>query len=140
MHSQSVSVLIEQSFDQVYGFLVDPLNFPSWGPVADVDIQYIGGLDWLVDQRRHTVIRFTEPNIYGVLDFSTFQEGGPLQAPTPVRVTANGDAAELTALWRQKPGVSDVHFASEIVLIEHYFDKLKILLEADPEPDTNAES
>jgi len=135
MRSQVVSVLIEQPFDQVYGFLLDPLNFPSWGPVESPEIHHIGGGDWLVDlPGGRAVLRFTEPNVYGVLDFRSFPEGGEPSAPVPARVMANGDSSQLELHWRQRPGISDGQFAAEVERVQHRLEILKALLESEPAP------
>lgn len=130
MRSQPVSVLIEQPFDEVYGFLVDPLNFPSWGPVQNIDIYHIGGGDWLVDLPcGRTVMRFTEPNLYGVLDFRISAEGAALAPPVSARLTQNGEASEFTILWLQQPDVSDAEFAMELARIGEHLAVLKTMLE-----------
>lgn len=130
MRSQPVSVLIEQPFDEVYRFLLDPLNFPSWGPVLNVDIHHIGAGDWLVElPRGHAVMRFTEPNLYGVLDFRIIREGVAPGPAVSVRLTPNGEACELTILWLQQPGVSDQDYAQELERIGEHLSALKTMLE-----------
>lgn len=130
MRSQPVNVLIEQPFDDVYRYLVDPLNFPSWGPLLNVDIHHIGAGDWLVElPRGRAVMRFTEPNLYGVLDFRISPEGAAPGPAVAVRLTPNSDACELTILWLQQPGVSDEQFAQEVERIGGHLAALKTMLE-----------
>jgi hypothetical protein len=133
MSSEAISIVIEQPFDEVYRFLVDPLNFPSWGPPQTSDMRHLGGGDWLVDfQRGPMILRFTEPNLYGVLDYRIFRPGDAPGHLVSVRLLALGEACELTMIWRQRPGVSHEHFTAEGQAIRGYFARLKALLEAKP--------
>ena len=45
MSIETVSVVIDQPYDDVYGFLADPMNFPSWGPVRGTEIHHLSGGD-----------------------------------------------------------------------------------------------
>ncbi len=133
MQSQFITVVIQQPFDEVYGFLADPMNFPSWGAVSTVEIHHLQGSDWLIDALDGPrVIRFTEPNLYGVLDYSMFGAGEQPGAPIPVRLVPGHAGSELTITWRQRAGISDDRYVAEVAAIEDYLGRLKAMLEADP--------
>lgn len=133
MRKQTISVVIAQPFDEVYGFLADPLNFPSWGPVTDPEIHHLHGSDWLMHlQRGPRVVRFTEPNLYGVLDFVVFGAGEPPGLPVPARLVRVEEGSELTLTWRQRHGSTDEEFEAGVDKIERHFARLKAMLEADP--------
>ncbi len=133
MISRTVSVAIEQPFDDVYGFLADPMNFPSWGPVTSVDVHHLHGGDWLMElPRGPQVIRFTEPNLYGVLDYIIFGAGEQPGLPVPVRLIRTETGCELQMQWRRREGIEDAQFEAELGNIAGHFGRLKALLEADP--------
>jgi len=133
MRARTITVAIQQPFDEVYGFLVDPMNFPSWGPVTDVHIHHMHGSDWLMHlPRGPQIIRFTEPNLYGVLDFTVFGAGETPGLPVPVRLLRLEKWCELTMVWRQRTGIADTQFEAEVGNIEGYFQRLKAMLEAEP--------
>lgn len=133
MRSQTFSTVIRQSFDDVYSFLADPGNFPSWGPVTDPNIHYVHGGDWLI----HThcgpqIMRFSAPNLHGVLDCHLFGAGEPPGPPMPVRLVAWDPHCELLVTWRQRSNVNDVRYAGELQTVEATLGRLKALLEAEP--------
>lgn len=133
MPSQTIVVSIEQPFDEVYRFLVDPLNLPSWSPVHGVNSQRLQGNDWLIEtEQGPQIIRYTEPNLYGVLDFVIFGAGTTPGPATPSRLVRTETGCELMLVWRQRPGISDERFQLEVAGITTYFNRLKSLLEADP--------
>src|SRR6187549_531745 len=113
--SRAVSVQIARPFEEVYAFLAEPLNFPKWGPVHDVQMTPAGGRDYLVQlPRGQVVLRFIEPNSYGVLDYWVFAPGTAPGAATSARVVPNEEGCELTILWLQREGEDDVKFQSEL--------------------------
>jgi uncharacterized membrane protein len=133
MHSQDVTVVIEQPFDQVYGFLADPLNFPSWGPVQSTEIHHLHGSDWLVEiNGGPMVLRFSAPNLDGILDYWMFGPGQAVGNVVPVRLTQLGEACQITLTWTQPAGVSDELYASQLDVALHYLTRLKRLLESEP--------
>jgi hypothetical protein len=135
MMSRTVSVVIEQPFDDVYGFLADPRNYASWGPVAGADIHYLGGADWLAElPRGPQIIRFAAPNLDGVLDYTMFGPGEPPGLPISMRLVPIEGGCELHMIWRQRPGTDAARFETELSGIASHFARLKAMLEADPAP------
>jgi hypothetical protein len=133
MQSQTISVVIEQPFDEVYGFLADPLNFPSWSPVHGAGAHHLHGSDWLIETiDGPQIIRYTEPNLYGVLDFTIFGAGKTPGPPTPSRLVRTESGCELMLVWRQMPGQTHEQYSAQLTAISTYFQRLKTLLESDP--------
>jgi hypothetical protein len=129
--SRAVSVQIARPFDEVYAFLAEPSNFPKWGPVHDARMTHIGGRDYLVQvPRGQVVLRFIEPNPYGVLDYWVFPPGSDAGSATSVRLAPNEEGSELTILWLQREGDDDVKFQSEVDWLSADLGVLKSLLEA----------
>lgn len=133
MESQSISVSIEQPYDEVYSFLADPMNFPSWGPVQSTEIHHLHGSDWLVEiNGGPVVLRFSAPNLDGVLDYWMFGPGQPVGDVIPVRLTQEGEGCRITLTWQRRPDVSDETYAEECGIALHYLTRLKRLLESEP--------
>ena len=121
---------IRRPWREVYEFLAEPLNLPTWAAGLQ-GIVHVRDNDWRSDTEDGPIMfRFTPRNEYGVLDFGVARKG---VAPVimPVRVSANGaDGAELTYAVFQRPGTSDESFRSEAAWIEADLLALKSLLEA----------
>lgn len=129
--SRAVSVQIARPFDEVYAFLAEPQNFPKWGPVYDAVMTHVGGRDYLVAvPRGPLVLRFIEPNPFGVLDYWAFPPGGQPGPVTSARLVPNGEGCELTVLWLQREGEDDIRFNSEVDWLIADLGVLKSFLEA----------
>ena len=129
--SRAVSVQIARPFEEVYAFLAKPANFPKWGPVEDTEMTHVGGRDYLVQMPRgQIVLRFIEPNPYGVLDYWAFPQGTDPGAVTSCRLVPNEEGCEMTILWLQREGNDDVRFQSEVDWLSADLGVLKSLLEA----------
>jgi len=129
--SRAVSVQIARPFGEVYDFLVTPANFVKWGPVQDAEMIHIGGRDYLVQvPRGQAVLRFIEPNSFGVLDYWVFEPGADPDAVTSCRLVPNEEGCEFTLLWLQRQGDDDVQFQSEVDWLTADLGVLKSLLEA----------
>jgi hypothetical protein len=64
-----ISVSIERDFDEVYGFLVQPENFPKWASGLGESLRHVEGMQWLVETPAGpTRVRFTDQNSFGILD------------------------------------------------------------------------
>ena len=134
MHrSRTISVSIRCPVKQVYEFLVEPLNLPTWAATFTGKITHLRDNDWLADIEGSPVtVRYHPRNEFGVLDHAVFPEGAT-PVTTPMRVVANdADGTELTYIHYQLPGVSDEVFASENEWVLADLMALKALLEARP--------
>jgi hypothetical protein len=129
--STTITVSIRCPWRQVYDFLAEPLNLPTWGSNMGATIEHVRGNDWASESENGRLIyRYHPRNEYGVLDHAVFQEG---QTPftTPMRIVANGeDGAEVMYTLFQRPGMSEEAFASEQEWVQADFLTLKTLLES----------
>ena len=133
METQFITVTIEQPYDEVYRFLADPLNFPSWGPVQGTEIHHLHGSDWLVEiNGGPMILRFSSPNLDGILDYWMFGPGQAIGDVIPVRLTHLGEACQVTLTWQRPAGVSDELYASQLEVARYYLTRLKNLLESEP--------
>ena len=128
--SHVLTVSIRRSYEEVYDFLMEPLNFTRWASNPGAEMEPLGSGDWLVDlPRGRSVIKFAPHNDFGVLDYQVFkpgEEGGPA---TPVRLVPNQEGATLLLVWFQMADVDDAQFRSEIEWIASDLNRLKTLLE-----------
>jgi uncharacterized protein YndB with AHSA1/START domain len=127
--SNILSVSIERPVNEVFRFLLDPRNYPKWASVTGHRFEYRDGRDWLVDATfGPRIVRFAEPNDYGVLDHAVFEEGDePVFGP--MRAVANGEGTLLTFTFFQRSGFTDEGFASTVEWIATDLLTAKSLLE-----------
>jgi hypothetical protein len=129
--SRTISVSIHCPVKQVYEFLAEPLNLPTWAASFTGKIEHLRGNDWLADiEGNPVVVRYFPRNDLGILDHSVFPEGTE-PFTTPMRVVANDvDGTELLYVHYQRPGMSDEIYGSEGEWILADLMALKALLEA----------
>lgn len=129
-HSLTITIAINRPHAEVYEFLAEPLNLPTWATGVE-RIEHREGDDWVASTSSGELIfRYTPRNAYGVLDFSIRRRDEDEPRAVPARVFANGDGAELTLTHYQRAGMSEAEFDSEAEWIRADFETLKALLEA----------
>ena len=128
--SETISLSIDCPYEDVYDFLIEPLNIPTWGSNLGATIRHAGGSDWVTDTPDGPLtFRVPTRNSFGVLDHAVFRPGDE-PAITPMRVFPNGDGTELNYTMYQLPGTTDARFASEVEWVRADFLALKSLLES----------
>jgi hypothetical protein len=128
--SRTLSIPIYRPYDEVYEFLVDPGNFPSWASNLGSDFIQTGEHEWSTTTRNGRVIlRFAPRNSHGILDHQVFLEG---KSPftTPMRLIENDEGCEIIYTQFQRPGMSEEAFASEVEWVRSDFEALRSLLES----------
>ena len=126
--AKHISVSINRSAAQVYGFASNPENLPQWARGLSGSIKK-GADDWVAESPMGTVkIHFSEKNQFGVLDHDVTLPSG-VKVYNPMRVFPNNDCAELLFTLYRRPGVSDQDFADDAKAVEADLTKLKTLLE-----------
>jgi uncharacterized protein YndB with AHSA1/START domain len=126
--SHLIHFSIARPVDDVYAFLVDPKNYPRWAAVEGGMAQ-LRANEWLTRTAfGDRIVRFTEPNAYGVLDHAVYAKAEePLVMP--MRVVANGDGTELMFLFIRRDDMSDEQFKSTIEWVTTDLLTLRSLLE-----------
>jgi hypothetical protein len=128
--SMVIKVAIERPFDEVYELLADPLYFGKWAVTPDTEMEALDNGDWLVElPRGQSLIRFTPPNAYGILDYEVFPLGESHGSVNPVRLVRNDEGCELVLIWYQRDGMSEDKFRSDAQWVESDLQRLKTLLE-----------
>jgi hypothetical protein len=80
------------------------------------------------------MVRFTDPNPYGVLDHWVAFDGKP-EIYIPLRMIANRNGTEAELVLFRQPEMSDAEFASDAALVEKDLATLKRLLEGLATPE-----
>jgi hypothetical protein len=128
--SRTISIPIYRPYDEVYEFLVEPRNFPSWASNLGPDFTRISDYEWATTTRNGRVIlRFAPRNAYGILDHQVFVEGRTAHT-TPMRLIANEEGCEIIYTQFQRTGMSEEAFASEVEWVTSDFEALRSLLES----------
>jgi hypothetical protein len=130
--SKTISIPIYRPYDEVYDFLAEPTNFPSWASNLGSDFDQIGENEWATTTRNGRVIlRFSPRNTFGILDHQVFLEGKtPLT--TPMRLIENDEGCEIIYTQLQRPGMTEDAFASEVEWVTADFEALRSMLESRP--------
>ena len=128
--SRTITVSIRRPHREVYEFLVEPLNLPTWGSNLGSTIEHVSNNDWASEgEHGRLIFRYHPRNEYGVLDHAVFGEG---ETPfmVPMRVVANGeDGAEVIYTLYQRPSMTEAEFDSEAEWVQADLLTLKSLLE-----------
>jgi len=91
--SRNLSVSIERDADAVYAFLSLPENFARWA--SGLGSLHRAKGPWIADTPDGPmIVRFSEPNAFGVLDHWVSPPSG-VQIYIPLRVVKNGSGCEL---------------------------------------------
>lgn len=128
--SRHISIRIHRSAAEVYAFTQDPPSFAKWAAGLASGLTQDGDR-WIAHGPGGDVpVRFSPANDYGVLDhWVTLPDGTELYIP--LRVVANGEAAEVVLTLYRPPGMfDDAAFARDAAAVARDLAKLKALIEA----------
>jgi uncharacterized membrane protein len=129
--SQHISVSINRSPDQVYGFAANPENLPQWAAGLSGSIERVNG-EWIAESPMGRVkVQFAAKNPFGILDHDVTLSSGA-KVYNPMRVVPNDDGSELIFTVYQRPGMSDEMFAEDAKAVTRDLERLKALLESEP--------
>ena len=126
--SLHLSTLIDRPAAEVYAFVRDPANLPSWAAGLSGSIEQRDG-HWFADSPMGEVeVRFVEENAYGVLDHDVTLPDGTT-VTNPMRVIADGDDCEVVFTVRSAPGTTDEALDADAAAVRADLASLKALLE-----------
>jgi len=129
VESRTLSVRVDRSSDDVYDFVAQPANLPTWAAGLGTSIALVGG-EWIADTPQGPAkVRFAEQNTFGVLDHFVSAEPG-IEVYIPMRVIANGHGSEILFTLLRLADMSDATFAEDAAAVERDLKALKLLLEA----------
>ena len=124
-----VHLSIDRDWREVYAFASDPLNMPRWASGLASGLKQ-DGEDWIGDggPLGDIRIRFAPPNAFGVIDHTVTLPGG-VSVVNALRVTPNGDGAEVAFTVLRQPDQDDAAFAADAAHVRKDLQALKSLLE-----------
>src|SRR5438046_6940883 len=109
--SRNLSVSIERDADAVYAFLSLPENFPRWA--SGLGSLHRAKGQWIADTPDGPmIVRFSEPNAFGVLDHWVSPPSGA-QIYLALRVVKNGSRCELIFTLFRQPGMDQARFDAD---------------------------
>jgi len=132
MKVRHLSVTIDANPERVYAFTAEPHNIPKWAAGLGRAIRQQRGR-WIVDTPEGEAgVEFAPKNALGVLDHTvTLADGRKVYLP--IRVVANGEAAEIVFTLFQTPRMSDAEFERDAGMVAADLRTLKRVVEALPE-------
>jgi hypothetical protein len=125
---RALSVRINRPATEAYEFLSLPENFPKWASGLGASFRRDGD-EWTVETPEGPAsVRFSERNVYGVLDHQVrLPRGGTVYVP--LRVVANGTGCDLVLTLFRRPDMTDAQFAADAEWVMRDLEAAKRLLE-----------
>lgn len=122
------SITVGVPLSAAYEFVQRPENFPQWAAGMS-DSLHKTSSGWVAKTPiGDALVRFSEPNPYGVLDHWVRLEGRP-EIYIPLRMVANGGGTEVELMLFRQPDMSDADFERDTGMVEKDLATLKRVLE-----------
>jgi hypothetical protein len=129
LRSDTQAVSIDAPAEQVFDFVADPENLPTWA-VGFCRAICRAGDGWLVTTAQGEVgIRYVTDRALGVIDFYLSPAPG-VEAAAFSRVLPSGGGAEYVFTQFQGPGVPDEVFAGQVAALGEELHVLRALVRA----------
>lgn len=130
MTSRIVHISIMRPWKEVYAYAADPARMPDWAVGLASGLTRDGD-EWIASGPLGDVrVRFAEPNEFGVIDHVVTMPDG-LEVYNALRVTPNGDGAEVAFTVLKLPDIQDSDFERDSVAVRADLGALKQILEAE---------
>lgn len=134
-HVRVLHTTVATPFAAAYEFAHQPENFPKWAAGLSKDLHHTDR-GWVANTPvGEAIVRFTEPNPYGVLDHHVQLPDKP-EMYIPLRLVAHGDETVVELVLFRLPDMTDEQFEHDAALVEADLAALKKLLEG---PTTDAQ-
>jgi len=134
MATEHITVAIDRPVDAVYSYASDPAHLPEWAAGLASSPLRPAGTSWVADSPMGEItIDFVSPNPYGVLDHIVTLPSGET-VYNPMRVIADGDRSEVVFTVRQRAGMTDSEFATDIAAVRADLETLRARLERPDSP------
>ncbi|MDS7597051.1 SRPBCC family protein [Agrobacterium tumefaciens] len=129
MPSKIVHLSIDKPWEEVCDFASNPENMPLWAAGLASGLTHDGD-EWIADGGPLGSVRvsFAAKNNLGVIDHVVTMPDG-LKVYNALRVTPNGDGAEIAFTLLQLPGMTDDDFARDAGLVKADLETLKSIIE-----------
>ena len=110
--SRTISVYIDRTPQDVYAFAAAPENIPQWAVGLGSTMERVNG-EWVAQTPDGPVtVRFTEPNLFGVMDHSVRTPSGE-EVYNPMRVVPHGAGAVVLFTVFRRSEMTDEQFAQD---------------------------
>lgn len=130
MPSRIIHLSIEQPWKKVYAFASDPARMPLWAAGLATGLVQ-NGEEWIASGPLGDVrVKFADRNDFGVIDHSVTLPDG-LTVYNALRVTPNGDGAEVAFTLTKLPAMSDAVFERDAAMVRADLARLKALVEGE---------
>ena len=129
MVTKHLGITIARPFEQVYGFLQEPRNFPKWASGMGDSLEAAVDGIWSIETPAGRMqLRFTAANEFGILDhWLVSQEGDTIYVP--LRVLVHGSETEVVLTLFQLKGMTEEEFERDAAWVARDLRALKQLLE-----------
>lgn len=129
MRSQTITVEIVTTPDDVMAYASDPRHLPDWAPGLALSVQAEDD-GWRVKMRdgSSAMLWFTPPNADGILDHTVRLPNGA-EVFNQMRVVASHMGSEVSFVLNQLEGMSDEQFEQDAEQIRADLERLRIILE-----------
>jgi hypothetical protein len=129
MVTKHLGVAISKPFEQVYGFLKEPENFPKWASGLGDSLVAEAGGTWSIQTPAGTMqLRFTPANEFGILDHWLLSEEGDT-IYVPLRALKHPSGTEVVLTLFQLEGMTEEEFECDAAWVAKDLRALKQLLE-----------
>ena len=130
MATEHITVAIDRPVDVAYIYASDPTHLSEWAAGLASTPLRADGPSWVADSPMGEItIDFASPNPYGVLDHIVTLPSGET-VYNPMRVIADGDRCEVVFTVRQRAGMSNSEFATDMAAVRADLETLRDRLEA----------
>lgn len=129
MPARIVHIGIDRDWREVAEVVCDPRRMPEWASGLAFGLTP-DGEDWVADggPTGEVRVRFAAPNDLGVMDHVVTMPDGT-EVHNALRVTPNGDGAEVSFVLLKRPDMDDVVFEADAAHVTKDLQALKALLE-----------
>lgn len=125
---RTIAAMIDRPVAEAYAFAHVPENFPRWASGLSTSLHREGDAWRAETPAGEATVRFSGPNVLGVLDHWVDLPGQP-QIYIPLRMIAHGEATLVTLTLFRQPGMSDADFGRDANHVQRDLAALKALLE-----------
>ena len=125
--SQTLSVSIRRDPQEVYEYVTDPANLPTWATAFCTSVRQAEG-QWILETPDGDVtLRFVDANDFRVADHYLLASG--VEVYVPMRIVPNGEGSEVLFTLFRQPGISTAEFGYDVGLVTRDLNRLKQILE-----------
>ncbi len=127
--ARTISVSIDRSWLDLYEAIWRPECFPAWASGLSKSSLEKDGCNWKAEGPEGEIrIRFTDQNLFGVMDHYVGVGRGP-EIYVPLRVIPNADGAEVVLTLFRQPHTAEAKFLADIEWVLRDLPALKALAE-----------